>query len=196
MRRHGGRTARVDPGGDARGAAWDRFYAHCAGIIEGCPGVRRLSTADREDCLQEVMLELVRKFGEGQAEAPEEEVGGWVRTVARNKAADIARRRTRKPEVGFDDGSGEAVPERGGGSATPLDTGETVSLVWESLLALDAEVTPTSYVVFFLRTIEEWSVPEVAEMLGMTPEQVRFRTHRVKARFAELLGSRGEGEFS
>lgn len=191
MQAGGGQGLRPEPGGEVRQAAWDRFYDFCFKIINNSPGVRKLSTVDREDCVQEVMLELVRKFGEGHIEGLEDEIGGWVYVVAGNKAADIARRRTRKPEVGFDDGSGEAVPAESGPAA--LDVGESISLVWESLLALDQQVTPSSYVVFFLRTIEEWSVPEVAEMMGMTPEQVRFRTHRVKARFAEILTERESG---
>ncbi len=174
----------------AKSAAWDRFYAYCFKIVNGCPGVRRLSTSDREDCVQEVMLEIVRKFGGEQPELLQSQVAGWVSVVARNKAADIARKRLRKHEVGFDDGTGSLIPADGASSSS-LDVGESVSLVWEALLELDHEVTVTSYLAFFLRTIEEWSVPEVAEMMGMTSEQVRIRTCRVKARFAELMAQKG-----
>src|SRR5689334_18337582 len=90
-------------------AVWDGFYAYCSAIIRGCPGVRLLSDADREDCVQDVMVEIVRNFGTLSPEAIQGEHAAWIRTVSRNKAADIARRRRRKPEVGFDDGAGAAI---------------------------------------------------------------------------------------
>ena len=139
---------------EAKAAAWNRFYDYCFRIVHSCPGVRRLSTTDREDCVQEVMLEIVRKFGGELPEDAQKNVGGWVNVVARNKAADIARRRTRKPEKGFEDGSGGGIPADAASSdaAAPLEVGESISLVWEALLELDHEVTVTSYLAFFIRT--------------------------------------------
>jgi RNA polymerase sigma factor (sigma-70 family) len=187
-----GVTLGAEPAGagqESRQEAWDRFYAYCFEIISSSPAVRRLSGADREDCIQDVMLEIVRKFGTDSHAIRAEDVTGWVRAVSRNKAADIARRRMRKPESGFEDGSGEEVPQRDEAASEALSVGESISIVWEALLALDHQVTVTSYLVFFLRQIEGWSVGEVAEMLQIAPEQVRFRTHRVKTRFAEILKS-------
>src|SRR4051812_33516772 len=98
--------------GEKLATAWDYFYAHCYTIISECPGVRRLSTTDRDDCIQEVMLELVRKFGEHQPDAAQENLTGWIRTISRNKAVDIVRRKYRKPEVMFDDGAGAGIVDR------------------------------------------------------------------------------------
>src|SRR6476646_8156669 len=89
---------------------WDQFYAYCFAVINECPGVRRLSQTDREDCVQDVMMEIVRRFGAPRAGDPPPNLDAWLRAVSRNKAADVVRRRTRKPEVGFDDGAGDAFP--------------------------------------------------------------------------------------
>ncbi|CAN5915009.1 hypothetical protein BH23PLA1_BH23PLA1_23970 [soil metagenome] len=172
--------------------AWDQFYDHCFRIIHQCPGVRRLSGADREDCVQEVMMEIVRRFGDRQPEAIREELTGWIRVVSRNKAADIARRRIRKPEVAFDDGAGNGWLDLDGfaageGSDADPDAGEAVSLVWEALIALDQEVPVTSYLVFYLRSIENWSIPEIAELFQISPDQARARCHRVKKKFRSIL---------
>ncbi|MGE3818766.1 MAG: RNA polymerase sigma factor [Isosphaeraceae bacterium] len=168
---------------DALGDAWDHFYAHCAAIIGGCPSVRRLSDSDREDCVQEVMCEIVRKFGERRPEALSEELPAWIRTVSRNKAVDIVRRRSRKQEVGFDDGSGEAIPDEG----PSLEQAEYVSLVWEALVSLDQKVPVTSYLVFYLHTIEGWDFNEIAELFQLTPGTARTRAHRVKEKFDALV---------
>ena len=53
---------------------WDKFYAHCSTIIHECPSVRRLSIVDREDCVQEVMVEIVRRFRERQPDSGQEKL--------------------------------------------------------------------------------------------------------------------------
>lgn len=170
---------------------WDHFYDYCAEVINQCPGVRKLSSTDREDCVQEVMMELVRRFGDRRPESMRDELTGWIRVLSRNKAADILRRRYRRPEVGFDDGSGSTLPDDGGPGPDPqLERGEYVSLVWEALGSLDQEVPVTSYLIFFLRTIENWSIPEIAELFQISPEQARARCHRVKKRFGAILGTK------
>lgn len=172
----------------AKQSAWDRFYEYCFEVIRSSPSVRRLSDSDRDDCVQDVMLEIVKKFGAAQTQPVSGGVEGWIRVVSKHKAADIVRRRIRKPEVGFDDGSGEAVPSRAQEQLAHAENqGESVSLVWEALLRLDSEVTVTSYLIFFLRTIEGWSVPEIAEVMQISAKQARFRCHRVKRRFEEIL---------
>jgi RNA polymerase sigma-70 factor (ECF subfamily) len=175
---------------EARKAAWDHFYNHCISIIQTCSSIRRLAEADREDCMQEVMTEIVRRFGDGHAEAPQADVKGLLLTLSRNKAADIVRRKYRKPETPFDDGAGGSVPAGSRSRPDSIDRSDAVSLVWEALTCLDLEVPMTSYLAFYLRTIEDWSIPEIAELLGLTPEQTRVRCHRVKKRFAEILAAR------
>ena len=190
-----------EPAGGGPGPApslagvWDQFYDYCFAVINQCPSVRRLRDADREDCVQEVMVELVRKFGAHDPDSFQDKLTGWIRVLSRNKAADILRRRYRKPEVNFDDGSGSAVLDGGPGRAGADDDGgrgEHVSLVWEALLSLDNEVSATSYLVFYLRTIEGWTVPEVAELFQMSPEQARARCHRVKAKFGSILKTKSK----
>lgn len=169
-------------------SAWDQFYAYCFTIIHQSPAIRQLPANDREDCVQDVMIELVRKFGEDAPETEREGLEGWIRVVSRNKAADVLRRRYRKPEVTFDDGAGAAIPY--GGEPDADRQGEAVSLVWEALLQLDQAVTVTSYLVFYLRTIEGWSIQETAELFQISPEQVRARCHRVRKKFDAILKSR------
>jgi RNA polymerase sigma factor (sigma-70 family) len=183
---------------DASGLAgvWDQFYSFCFNVIHQCPGVRHLPASDREDCVQEVMLEIVRKFGVVRPESLQEQLTGWIRVLSRNKAADIVRRKVRKPEVHFEDGAGAAVLDDG--LETSMDAGgreaakaEYVSLVWEALGLLDGQVSPTSYLVFYLRTIEAWSIQEIAELFQITPEQARARCHRVKKKFQAILKTHG-----
>jgi RNA polymerase sigma factor (sigma-70 family) len=169
-----------------RAEAWEQFYAYCFEVVHQCPSVRRLSPSDREDCVQDVMMELVRKFGDGLPETARADHTGLIRTISRNKAADILRRRYRRPESPLEDGAGAGLPAQEGGP----DPGESVALVWEALLALDQEVPVTSYLVFYLRTIEGWEVGEIADLFGLSAERVRSRCHHVKTMFGEALKRR------
>lgn len=174
--------------GETLSAVWDAFYAHCHALINDCPGVRRLSSTDRDDCIQDVMLELVKKFGELQPDANQENLTGWIRAISRNKAVDILRRRYRKPEVLFDDGAGGGLLDRNASQDDPSQArGDQVSLIWETLLSLDHKVPVTSYLIFYLHTIESWKIPEIAELFQISPEQVRARSHRVKKKFSTIL---------
>jgi len=181
------------PGDDLRLVrVWDHFYAYCFTIINQCPGVRKLSAADREDCVQDVMMELVRRFGVREPEELREELTGWIRVLSRNKAADIMRRRYRKPEVAFDDGSGEFVLDKGAAKeGAEIVEGEYVSLIWEALGSLDSQVPVTSYLIFYLRSLEGWKISEIATLFQISPEQTRARCHRVKKKFGTILKSQG-----
>ncbi|MFO0957348.1 MAG: sigma-70 family RNA polymerase sigma factor [Isosphaeraceae bacterium] len=172
----GGLNAQVE-------SVWGQFYEHCFTIIRQCPNVRRLSDADREDCVQDVMIEIVRRFGEAsnQPSPDPRQITGWIRAVSRNKAVDISRRRQRRNEVFLGEGADPAAAE------PKADAGSYVSLVWEALLALDHDVPVTSYLVFYLHTIEGWPSDEIAELFQITAEQARVRSHRVKKKFATHL---------
>lgn len=175
--------------------AWNQFYEHCFDVIRRCPGVRRLNEFDRDDCVQEVMVELVRRFGEAvHLPTPDPaQFVGLIKALSRNKAADIVRRKVRRPETQFTDGAGigldgpddPVAPDRAG-----PDPGEYVALVWEALVALDHEVPVTSYLVFYLHTIENWPYEEIGDLFEIKPEQARVRCHRVKKKFTALLEQR------
>jgi RNA polymerase sigma factor (sigma-70 family) len=169
-----------------RAEAWRQFYDYCFAVVHQCPSARRLSASDREDCVQDVMMELVRKFGADLPETIRAEHTGLIRTLSRNKAVDILRRRFRRPEASLADGAGAGLAAQ---EADP-GSGESVALVWEALLALDQKVPVTSYLVFYLRTIEGWDVQEIVDLFGLTSDQVRSRCHHVKTLFAEALKRR------
>lgn len=172
---------------DDRAEAWNRFYAHCFHIINQCPFVRRLNVVDREDCVQEVMMEIVRKLGQLQPEVAGAALTGWIRTVSRNKAINITRQRYRKPEIPFDDGAGAAVVGKPTNPTPAIPEEDSLAMLWEALVVLDEKVTMSSYVIFYLRNIENWPITEIAEVFNITPEQTRFKCHRVRKRFSEIL---------
>ncbi len=172
---------------------WDQFYAYCMAIISSCPHVRRLSAPDREDCVQDVMMVIVRRFDKAKLHERPAHFEAWLRLVTRNKAADVFRRKRRKPMDAFHDGSGETLLDPVNLDAK-LSQPEYIALVWEALLTLDKEISATTYLVFYLRSIEGWDVTEIAELFQLSNEQTRARCHRAKKKFEEILRER-TGDF-
>ncbi len=178
-------AGRADPPADGAGdecdrSDWDRFYAFCDGAMKSALASRRLQPADQEDCCQEIWVELLAtrmsRFRGGSLRS-------WLAALARNKAVDVVRRDRRHP-VGL-----LADPEAR--AAVDLDArcavDESRSMVWSALAALERQVEPRSFLVFFLRWVEGWSFVEIAENLRLTPGQARLRHHRVKEKFRRVL---------
>src|SRR5690606_16667551 len=124
--------------------------------------------ADREDCRQEIWLELLStrlgRFRGGDLRA-------WLAAVSRNKATDVLRRARRRPTVGV-----TAVdPPYDEESAEASHADEARALVWSALRALEPLVHPMNFLVFYLRGIEGWSFADIGGTFGLTPPQARLR---------------------
>jgi RNA polymerase sigma factor (sigma-70 family) len=173
-------TGEGGTGGGFDGSDWDRFYAFCDGAIRTALASRPLQPADREDCRQEIWMELLAtrmsRFRGG-------DLRSWLAALARNKAVDAVRRSRRRPVgLAIDPETRPAGPFEG-----PCAADESRSLVWSALAALERRVETRSFLVFFLRWIEGWSFIEIAAHLGLTPEQARLRHHRTKEKFRQVI---------
>ena len=163
----------------ATGHAFDDYD----GVIRSALARRPIQEADREDCRQEVWLELlatrIGRFRGGDLRA-------WLATVSRNRANDVLRRARRRPAVdvtAIDPPSSEE-------SALASRADEARALVWAALRALEPLVHPVNFLVFFLRGMEGWSFAEIGEAFGLAPSQARLRYHRVKQKFRDLAAAK------
>lgn len=179
------------PGGDLRGDDsdrwnWDHFYEFCEGTIRTALAFRPIQQADREDCCQDIWVELLStrmsKFRGGNLRS-------WLAALARNKAIDLVRRGRRHP-VGLVFDAEVGTP---GDHDGPCPADEARAVVWSTLATLEPHVEPRSFLVFFLRWIEGWSFVEIADALDLTPGQARSRHHRTKERFRQLVEGRIAG---
>lgn len=185
----GDHRARVDdePSGEDRPAAEAHlgspttyFFASIEQEVRKALRSQPLQQADREDCCQEVLTEILLK---GLARLEHGNVQAWLGALARNKAVDHIRRRQRQRIVGLTLDL-----------AKPLDQGVPAELadeararVWETLAALENVLEPRSFLVFYLRVIEAWPFQEIADVLGLTAAQARLRHHRAKQKFRDLI---------
>ena len=178
------RSRKVDPPAPLV-AAWERFYGTYRTRIRAFLGRSGLQEADREDCLQDVWKEAVARLGHLSYDPGDGRLWAWLKTVARNHAVDTIRRR-RHVWVGLD-GDKIAVEDPGSEPAAECERRWTQGLVRGVLAELSEQLSMTSFAVLYQRGIEGRTSAEVAEALGLTPEQVRFRYHRVKRKFRDLI---------
>ena len=153
--------------------------------------------SDAHDALQETFLSMFKAIGRF---AGDSSLGTWLHRIAVNAALMKLRRRRRKPEQSLDELlpkftlDGHRAQPRGAWSNVPDEAAlgrETRTLVRAAIDQL-----PEGYrTVLLLRDIEERPTEEVAELLELTPANVKTRLHRARQALRELL-DRTYGETS
>ncbi|GAB3227990.1 sigma-70 family RNA polymerase sigma factor [Hymenobacter seoulensis] len=132
---------------------------------------------DRQDLYQEIVLQLWRAWPSYEARAAAK-ISTWLYRIALNVAISDLRQRTRKPPpTRF----GDAVPD----VATPPEGGPDA----EDLAQLYQAIERLSDVekAFVLLYLEERTYEEMADILGITQNNVRVKMHRVQDKLRQLL---------
>jgi RNA polymerase sigma-70 factor (ECF subfamily) len=138
-------------------AAYGRLYDRFAPMVHGLL-LARVPRADVDDLVQDVFLQAMRRIG--SLREPEA-FGGWLATIARNRARDHWRRGEDTVELS-DDVTGTPHPE-----ADAL-----------SVLAAIRRLPEAYRETLVLRLVEGMTGPEIAERTGLTPGSVRVNLHR------------------
>jgi RNA polymerase sigma-70 factor (ECF subfamily) len=146
--------------------------------------------AEAEDALQEAYLQAYRAIGTYRAEA---KLSTWLARIVANEALMRVRKRARRAEI---------VPMQAGVSATEVneipddnmnETPERSAQRTEMRRLLEAQIDalPDDYrVVFVLRAVQELSVEETAEALGIPQATVRTRLFRARSLLREGLATK------
>ena len=126
------------------------------------------NASDAEDAVSETLLKYLQK-------APvfenTEHQKAWLITVARNKCRDILRFRNRHPMVNL-----EEINEL---AKTDSDSG-----ILDALMTLPDKFRT----VLILYYIEEYSVQEIAQILGKTASAVKMRLHKGRKLLRDAYG--------
>ena len=164
-----GRTALIEA---ARGGDADALVSL---LSAAQPDIRRYAArncraADIDDAVQETLLLLYRKVGTLRAVTS---FSAWLFAVARRACLRLLRRAT---------GQAEPIGEADARLAQlrPDEIRLDLSRAIQSL--------PEHYrEVILLRDIEELSIDEITEVLGLTRETVKARIHRARLMIREYL---------
>ena len=135
--------------------------------------LRARGDAAPEDVAAEAWIQVMRGLAGFRGGAAE--FRAWVFTIARNRAIDQGRARTRRPSVPVADpaavmGESATVP------SAEEHAEENESLSWA--LRLVATLPPAQAEMVTLRVVAGLDVADVARMLGKRPGTVRVGVHR------------------
>lgn len=165
------RTIQAAAAGDPE--AFAGLYLDYFGMVHAIL-LGRIPRQEVDDLVQDVFLTAFTRLRTLREPAA---FGGWLATIARNRATDYLRQ-ARAPL--------ELADELPGGA--PIET--------EALAAFDAiRRLPEAYrETLLMRLVEGMSGQEIAERTGLTPGSVRVNLHRGMSMLRERLGARpGQG---
>jgi RNA polymerase sigma-70 factor (ECF subfamily) len=160
-------------GGDA--AALGEFYDLYAGLVNGLALRILRNSAEAEDVVQEVFVQVWRQAARydpsrGSAEA-------WLCTIARSRALDRLRRQASRREE-----SGETVPASASRPERPRT--EEALAVRKALESL----TPDQRAALELAYYEGLTQTEIADRLGQPLGTVKTRMRTAMIRLRDVLG--------
>ena len=137
--------------------AFARLYADYVRMVHAIV-LGRIPRRDVDDLVQEVFLTAYRRIREVREPAA---FGGWIATIARNRATDYMRQTHKEVEL---------PDELAGGD--PIDT-ETFAM-----LAIVRKLPEAYRDTLLMRLVEGMNGNEIAERSGLTPASVRVNLHR------------------
>jgi RNA polymerase sigma factor (sigma-70 family) len=169
--------------------ACNHFYHRFTRVMHRVAATHGVRPDERDDVVQEAWSRILPKIPVFVSKPRRGGLHAWVRTVVRNVVFNLVRHRRRHPVTRLD-----AAPESGKEIAGPHENPllrcmkhEDRTIVYAALERLEAEVSILNALIFHLRTLEEMDVGEVAEVLSLTPAQVRDRECRMFRRFQRLI---------
>ena len=171
--------------------AWDRFFQVYTRRIHRAAQSYGLSAIDAEDCVQDVWMEILDVLRPAGHDPRWGRFSCWMHGLIRNQVVNFVRgmaRRTGRGAESLEDG----VPGHDLDPVATYERNERRRMVRHVLTDLKQQVSATNYRLVHFRWIEERDVAEVAALLDLTSEQVRYRQHRMKRRLGRLLECQGE----
>jgi RNA polymerase sigma-70 factor (ECF subfamily) len=148
------------------------------------------NATDAEDALQNTFLKAFQHVDQFEGRSS---LSTWLYRIASNEA--LMQLRKRRPETTFSDISVEDDEEQ---NFDPVQLTDWPSLPEEELLSAEARTTldhaiehlPEKLrIVFVLRDIEDLSIQETSQVLGLSETAVKTRLLRARLRLREELSS-------
>jgi RNA polymerase sigma-70 factor (ECF subfamily) len=145
--------------------------------------------AEAEDALQEAYVQAYRSLGSFRAES---KMSTWLARIVANEALMRLRKQTRRAEIVPIEPSASAEVEQildSDMDHAPDSSAERSQV--RRLLEAQIDALPDTYrTIFMLRAVEELSVEETAEVLGIPPATVRTRFFRARSLLREALAQK------
>ena len=158
--------------------AFGRLYERYARMVHGIL-LARVPVGEVDDLVQDVFVRAMRQV---HTLRDVNCFGGWLATVARNRANDFHRRSVESVE--FTEEAPIQAPEKRRSSGAGDDGAAILGMI---------RGLPEAYrETLILRLVEGMTGPEIAERTGLTAGSVRVNLHRGMQMLREKLGTKYE----
>ena len=177
----------------AQAAAWDAFYRTYAPVVVGLAEAWSGAAGPADDEVQVVWQVVVSRLASFRPDPARGPFRAWLMIVARRRLIDRHRGDARRLHAARWDEPPVHLAGREPDPAVACEREDERAFASALLARLRGRVSPLSYRVLHLRSIDELAVAEVARLVGLTDEQVRVRHHRMLGQLRRLagLGDRG-----
>jgi RNA polymerase sigma-70 factor, ECF subfamily len=146
--------------------------------------LRVVAPGAAEDVASETWVQVVR--GLSGFRGDEGAWRAWLFTVARRRAIDEGRRRSRHPAASLAEMTGAREPRAADAAELAMESLGTAAAV-----AAVAALPPLQAEVILLRVLAGLDTDTVARLVGRSPGAVRVAAHRGLRRLAQTLAARG-----
>jgi RNA polymerase sigma-70 factor (ECF subfamily) len=160
--------------------AFGRLYARYARMVHGIL-LSRVPFALVEDMVQDVFVQALPRLGSLRDAS---RFGGWLASIARNRATDFHRKA--RPDVAFQE-------EAHAGAKLERSPDHTQRTEAQSVLEAIQSLPETYRETLMLRLVEGMTGPEIATRTGLSHGSVRVNLHRGMQQLREALGQRSAG---
>ena len=164
--------AAVNGDGDSFTELCARYYPAMVAIAHSIVGDRHLAEDTAQQAFAKAAVKLPQLTKRGR-------FGGWVATICRNAAKDMAR--SVRPVRSIEEFSA---------AATESDENTASEAVKEALAGL----SQSGREVIYLRFYDSMSYEQISAILGVSEQAINGRLRRAKRRLAEHLRREGFGE--
>ncbi len=152
---------------DGDRSAFGRLYALYSRMVHAI-AISRVGPADADDIVQDVFLTAMKQL---HALRDESAFGGWLATIARNRAN--GHHRSAIEIVELEELPHDATQEEEREARHALETIRSLPEAYRETLTM--------------RLVEGMTGPEIAERTGLTPDSVRVNLHRGMKLLREAL---------
>jgi RNA polymerase sigma factor (sigma-70 family) len=163
--------------------AWNEFYCLYSEKIRKFAFASGATEEDVADCIQEAWTELLVRLPTFWLDATRGRFDSWVFQVVRSKVIDSYRSKKKCRVFQETYGRLESLVIDYSNPVQSMAEEEVFTLAWRQLRK---RLSKCSFQVFQMRLLEERSVSQVADQLGLSHKQVWYRYHRAQRQAKEI----------
>lgn len=170
-------------------AAWDEFTEVYAPVIFNVAKSRGFQDADAENLVQEVFMAVAGSIARWLKREDRGSFRAWLLRITRNAAVDLLTQKATR-SLGRDDSEAQRHLAN---LAAPCELSGALDLEYERMVfqwaaeRVRESVAEHTWQAFWLTSVKEMSVDEVASQLNTRPGNIYFARSRVMARIKELV---------